>query len=60
MKREDCWMTFSEALETYLTNRDKLPLYGIGRNYEYEKECMSIAAQHIDALTSLRKQNEPY
>ena len=53
MKREDCWMTFSEALERYLTKREEARHFGAGRNREAALQDMQDAAEHMDALTSL-------
>lgn len=55
MKREECWMTFSEALEKYLRARDSLQLYGEGRNRDEALETMQEAAEHMDALTGDEK-----
>lgn len=52
MKRTDCWMTFSEALESYLSNRDARLTVGPGA---FRNECgerMREAAEHMDALTA--------
>ena len=51
-KREDCWMTFTEALEMYLANRDMLHHFGPGANLDEAKANMQLAAEHMDALTS--------
>ena len=51
MKREDCWMTFSEALEQYLSNRDRLPTCS-GADLELVTMNMVEAAEHMDALTT--------
>lgn len=53
MKREDCWMSFSEALEKYLMARAAVAHFGPGHNRECAKEDMREAAEHMDALTSL-------
>ncbi len=53
MKREHCWMTFSEALEYYLEARREAEHFGAGRNREIAKEKMDTAKAHTDALTSL-------
>jgi len=45
-------MTFSEALEMYLQNRDLLVHYGPGANLDEVKANMQLAAEHMDALTS--------
>ena len=51
MKREDCWMTFSEALEMYLVSRSEAVRFGSGSDREEEKEKMKTAADHMNALT---------
>lgn len=53
MKREDCWMTFSEALEKYLEAREGSRHFGPGRNRDDCLEDMRTAAEHMDALTSV-------
>lgn len=53
MEREDCWMTFSEALEKYLRARDSLSIFGEGRNRNEALETMQECAEHMDALTNL-------
>ncbi len=49
MKREDCWMTFSEALEEYLEQRDILKEQRAG--WRDAEERMKVCAQQMDALT---------
>ncbi|WP_179283415.1 hypothetical protein [Bordetella genomosp. 9] len=44
-------MTFSEALESYLENREVARHFGPGRNRTYAEEQMATAAEHMDALT---------
>lgn len=52
MDREDCWMTFSEALEDYLTNRELRGHFGEGANRRECEAAMRVAAEHMDALTA--------
>lgn len=52
MKRSDCWMTFTQALEQYLcarVDRDNAPT--ASRRYNTALEAMSEAARHMDVLT---------
>ncbi len=53
MEREECWMTFSEALEQYLDKRECFNGFSDSDCYKdsYEND-MRDAAQHMDALTS--------
>lgn len=51
MKREDCWMTFSEALEMYLVARSELTHFGPGLNKAEALEKMKTATEHMNALT---------
>lgn len=52
MKRDDCYMTFSEALEQYLAARDDIATAPINcRRYDDDLEQMNIAKEHMDALT---------
>lgn len=53
MKREECYMTFSEALVSYLNHRDTLRVFGEGRNRNEALENMQIALEHMDALTEI-------
>lgn len=50
MKREDCWMTFSEALEAYLCAREMIAQCGEGRRKESLREDLDQAAAHMDAM----------
>lgn len=52
MTRSECWMTFSEALESYLTCREGQRTVGPGRNWDAFEREMKIAAAHMDALTT--------
>jgi hypothetical protein len=52
MNREDCYMTFSEALESYLQARACVAHFGEGHNRRCAQEDMRIAAEHMDALTA--------
>lgn len=56
MKRDECWMTFSEALERYLDARDAAKHFGYGVNRTPALEEMKEAAEHMDALTALPEQ----
>lgn len=51
MKRSECWMTFSEALEKYLSARD----CAINRTAGWKDalDDMERAAEHMDALAPL-------
>lgn len=57
MTRDQCWMTFNEALEEYLTNREQSRHFGPGHNRNECLRQMEIAAEHMDALTSLPDPN---
>lgn len=53
MEREDCYMTFSEALEEYLDKREVFNSGGnIYQSVEQLEEDMKVASDHMDALTS--------
>lgn len=52
MTRDECWMTFSEALESYLDNREARRQFGPGRNRNDCEERMREALEHLDALTA--------
>ena len=52
MERKDCWMTFSEALEEYLSSREAASLVSPGKRQEELLNHMKMAAEHMDALTS--------
>jgi hypothetical protein len=52
MNREDCYMTFSEALESYLQARESTRHFGEGHNRRCAQEDMRVAAEHMDALTA--------
>jgi len=53
LKREDCWMTFSEALERYLEAREtKADAPEDSNRWRRAKEDMDIAVEHLDALTA--------
>ena len=53
MKKEDCWMTFSDALEEYLGARDeKLNSKPDTRAWKDACARMDVAKEHMDALTS--------
>ena len=53
MEREDCWLTFTEALDQYLEMRDRLNNINDDDVYKdrYEDD-MRDAANHMNALTS--------
>ena len=44
-------MTFSEALEEYLSKREEARHFGPGYNREQALSDMQTAAEHMDALT---------
>lgn len=58
MKRRDCWMTFSEALEEYLKRRAEAKHFGPGRNRDAALESMREAARQMDALVDWPDPNE--
>ena len=49
-------MTFSEALEKYLTARENLDLARTSKQTELPRAQMKEAAEHLDTLTSNRAQ----
>lgn len=52
MKREDCWMNFSEALEDYLDARDNNATAPVGcKRWIDNTERMDVAKAHMNALT---------
>lgn len=55
MNREDCWMTFTEALEQYLKARHDLSLTTSKWDRDLYQERMKEAAEHMDALTGEMK-----
>ena len=57
MKRENCYMDFSEALESYLSARDGLRRVGEGHNARMLREQMRVAAEHMDALAPREPEN---
>ena len=50
MKREDCWMTFTDALELYLDSRECDAPPGCDR-WECAQSDMRLAKEHLNALT---------
>ena len=53
MKREDCWMTFTEALEQFLTAREERADAPTGcRRWQRACDDMADAEKHMNALTS--------
>lgn len=54
MTRDECWMTFSEALERYLKAREELYRAASPRLIAQAKEQMEEAAEHMDALTEVQ------
>ena len=53
MRREQCWMTFSQALEQYLDARERKDHHGQnGRSWQRALADMQEAAEHMDALTA--------
>lgn len=51
MLRSECYMTFSEALDDYMSARGDLEIFGEGSNRERTKEVLQICKDHMDALT---------
>lgn len=59
MKREDCYMTFTEALEQYLLAREARGRTTRGSHADKALvEEMAHAAAHMDALTALPEQQQ--
>lgn len=58
LKRDDCWMTFSEALEEYLKNRDMLTATNSLPTHKKCRENMAEAAAHMDALTTPEEEDD--
>ncbi|MCZ8255169.1 MAG: hypothetical protein O9327_05855 [Polaromonas sp.] len=51
--RNDCWLTFTESLEMYLTARAERADAPVGSHrWEKASEDMNVASQHMDILTS--------
>lgn len=51
-KKEDCWMSFSEALDQYMRARTEMGHFGTGGiNWTNAKERLDEAKDHMDALT---------
>ena len=53
MKRDECWMSFSEALDQYTDARARMSHFGEGRNRKQAEEDLQVAKDHMDALVSL-------
>lgn len=52
MKREDCYMSFSEALDMYMRASKEMEHFGVGGgNWRFAKDQMDTAKAHMDALT---------
>lgn len=51
MKREDCWMTFSESIEEYLSAREEFKQSRREHDRVYHSTRMRQAAEHMDAWT---------
>lgn len=52
MKREDCWMSFSEALDLYIQASMQMAHFGTGgHNWKEAKSNLDLAKDHMDALT---------
>lgn len=51
MNKDDCRMTFSEASEMYMENREVAQQSKPGRNRDECLVHMDVAAKHMDALT---------
>jgi hypothetical protein len=53
MKREDCWMSFSQALNQYMEATRDMSHFGYGgRNWQEASERKIEAEEHMDALTN--------
>lgn len=52
MKYEDCYMTFSEALDQYMDATARIKHFGPGHNRTQAEEDLRVAKEHMDALTS--------
>lgn len=57
MKRAECWMTFSQALEQYLNAREGFRAKAAG--WQECPDIMREAAEHMDALTSTEEEQKP-
>lgn len=51
MKREDCWMTFTQALEQFLVARETLIDRPCARLKELAESNLNDAKDHLEALT---------
>jgi len=52
MEKQDCWMSFSEALERYLTAREEAKDAPPGSDRRIAAEdVMEMCQDHMDALT---------
>ncbi len=55
MKREDCWMTFSEALDPYMNSRELISHFQVrGQKLRNAHDDLQCAKDHLDALTSVQ------
>jgi hypothetical protein len=53
MKRSDCYLTFTEALERYLLARDAVIHHPEGsREHAKALDELEVAREHMEALTS--------
>lgn len=60
MKREDCIMSFSEALDLYMDARARMAHFGAGgRNWQEAKEALEDAKAHMDALAPRHPEEDP-
>lgn len=51
MTRNECWMSFSEALDMYMTARAEIAHFGEGANRRHAMADLETAKAHMDALT---------
>lgn len=51
MKKEDCWMSFSEALDQYLRASRDLDNARARKHAEHAEQQLEEARDHMDALT---------
>lgn len=56
LKRDECWMTFTEALEQYITYRSVVASTPVDKpQWETAKDMMLEASRHMEALTGDKK-----
>jgi len=53
MQRDECWMSFSEALDQYMDATARLGHFGESRNRKQAEEDLQVAKDHMDALVSV-------